>query len=125
MAVLMGSVAGSSSGLAGGIIMPAPKMVSDVTPMTVKQRPPAIKLQLGQWRRAVYGLTKNSAGVLLPGCTVDLFDTATDTKRDSCVSDASARYEVSAYLDGPFYIVAYLAGSPDVAGTTVNTLIGF
>lgn len=121
MAVLMGSVAGSSSRLAGGLLAPAPRMENERS-LTVTSRPDS---KLGQWRRAIYGLTKTSAGVLLPGCTVDLFDTATDTKRDTCVSDASARYEVSAYLDGPFYIVAYLAGTPDVAGTTVNTLIGF
>lgn len=121
MAVLMGSVAGSSSRLAGGLLAPAPKMENERV-LTVTKLPSS---KLGQWRRAIYGFTKNSVGTLLPGCTVDLFDTATNTLRDTCVSDVNAYYEVSAYIDGPFYIVAYLAGTPDVAGTTVNSLIGF
>ena len=59
-----------------------------------------------------------------PAATPKLYDTPTDALIAQTVSDASpaiTRYSVSLY--GPFYVVAYLLGSPDVAGTTINTLI--
>jgi hypothetical protein len=69
----------------------------------------------------ISGVTKDSTGAPLAGVTVDLFDTRTDVKLDSEVSDGSGAY-VFNVTSGPFYIVAYKAGEPDVAGTTVNTL---
>lgn len=74
-----------------------------------------------QW--LISGITKNSAGTPLPGCTVVVYTTVDDMPRGSTVSDASGNYSIS--VDGNAqtrYCVAYLAGSPDVAGTTVDTL---
>ncbi|CAB4144987.1 hypothetical protein UFOVP891_61 [uncultured Caudovirales phage] len=72
---------------------------------------------------AISGVTKDSAGTALAACVVDMFNTVTDVKCDSVTSDAAGVYESRA-LNGcsPYYAVAYKAGSPDVAGTTVNTL---
>ena len=80
----------------------------------------------------IAGTTKNSAGVALGGCTVDLFTTqgggasADDALYATTVSDATTgAYAFSVPSNGwTFYAVAYKAGAPDVAGTTVNTLVG-
>lgn len=71
---------------------------------------------------ALSGVTKDSAGGLLGNCTVDLFVTGVDTFVASTVSDGSGNFTLLPTVSGPFYLVAYLAGAPDVAGTTVNTL---
>lgn len=69
------------------------------------------------------GQTLNSSGSALPFCTVDLFDSATDIKIATTVSDSSANYSFTLGYDSLYYYeVAYLASAPDVAGTTVNTL---
>lgn len=74
----------------------------------------------------ISGITKDSAGLALGSVMLDLFLTASDTKIDSVTSDATTgAYSFSVTsTPGPFYIVAYKAGAPDVAGTTVNTLTG-
>jgi hypothetical protein len=72
----------------------------------------------------ISGTTKDSTGAALGSCVVDLFYTRDDTLAAKVTSDANGAF---AFLIGPnlsCYIVAYKAGSPDVAGTTVNTLVG-
>ena len=71
----------------------------------------------------ISGVTKDSAGASLGSCVVQLFRTPSDTLVAEITSDASGNYSFSNPGSGPFYVVAYKAGSPDVAGTTVNTLI--
>lgn len=72
------------------------------------------------------GVTKDSTGAVLGNCVVDWFDTATDAKIGTTTSDANGLYEFRSAGQPPnaYYLVAYKAGSPDVAGTTVNTLVG-
>jgi len=73
----------------------------------------------------ISGITKNSSGVALPSCSVALYRTAGDVFIDRVTSDGSGAYSFS--TAGPseaYYVVAYEAGSPDVAGTSVNTLTG-
>jgi hypothetical protein len=55
---------------------------------------------------------------------VELFDTARDVMMQRTTSDVNGAYEFSVSPQLTFYLVAYKAGSPDVAGTTVNTLTG-
>lgn len=79
---------------------------------------PAVQYRIG-------GITKDAAGNALPACTVKLYQTGNDLEIDRTVSDANGNYSFSTL--GPaenYYCVAYLAGSPDRAGTTVNTLTG-
>jgi len=71
---------------------------------------------------ALSGVTKDASGVALGGCTVDMFVTGTDAFIASTVSDGSGNFTLLPPASGPYYLVAYLAGAPDVAGTTVNTL---
>jgi len=72
----------------------------------------------------IAGITKDSSGNRLGNCVVDLFYTQDDTRAAQVLSDQDGNFT---FLIGPSlacYIVAYKAGSPDVAGTTVNTLVG-
>lgn len=73
---------------------------------------------------SISGVTKDSAGAALGGCRVELFRTADDSSVSHVQSDANGAYIVPASNLLQHYLVAYKAGSPDVAGTTVNTLVG-
>lgn len=74
---------------------------------------------------AIAGVTKDSTGVALAACTVTLFRTGSNVQVDQVVSDGSGNYSFPNVSPGSsYYVVAYKAGAPDVAGTTVNTLIG-
>lgn len=73
----------------------------------------------------ISGVTKDSAGSALADCTVDILRTVNDALVCSVTSDGSGNYVSNPVgLGEKFYAVAYKAGSPDVAGTTVNTLTG-
>lgn len=74
-------------------------------------------------RYVITGVTKDSTGAALGLVTVDLFDTANDIIRATTISDANGNYLVDAQINTTYYLVAYKAGAPDVAGTTVNTLV--
>lgn len=129
MGVLVGGVAGSSSRLSGGLLTTAAKMVGEPQPMSILRAGPSLGVRLGKFRKILYDgvslpLTKDSTGTPLPACVVKAFATPTDAEVDQAVSDSSAAYEISVYTDAQHYVVAYLAGSPDRAGTTVNTLTG-
>lgn len=70
------------------------------------------------------GITRDATAAPLGLCTVDMFKTLTDEKVATTTSDVSGNFSFNiAPVSGPFYLVAYLVGSPDVAGTTVNTLV--
>lgn len=93
--------------------MGIPAIIAGRTPL------PAIKLLIS-------GVTKDSSGVILGSCTVTLFRTDDDLKIDEVVSDATTGqylFTTAGHAEN-YYIVAYKAGSPDVSGTTVNTLTG-
>lgn len=71
----------------------------------------------------ITGVTRNSSGTVLASCAIDLFEAGSDLLKDRVVSGADGSFTLSNPGTGPFYLVAYKAGSPDVAGTTVNTLM--
>lgn len=74
----------------------------------------------------IVGLTTDTDGVtIIPGCVVHLFRTADDVEIDIMISDANGVFEFrGAGAAQNHYCVSYLPGSPDKAGTTVNTLVG-
>jgi hypothetical protein len=73
----------------------------------------------------ITGVTRSSTGVALGTCRVELFFTLTDVQADWTTSDASGNFTFkSAQVGKTYYIVAYKAGSPDVFGTSLNTLTG-
>ncbi len=73
----------------------------------------------------ISGVTRDSTGATLDSCVVDIFDTVTNNFLATTVSDTNGNYSIG--VNGSpaarFYAVAYKAGSPDVEGTTVNTLV--
>lgn len=73
--------------------------------------------------RAIIGVSRDSTGAILGNCNLHLFTSSADTITKITTSDASGNFRFDSPGSGPFYIVAYKAGSPDIAGTTVNTLI--
>ena len=71
---------------------------------------------------ALTGISRDSAGVALGNCVIELFQTGGDIITQTTMSDAGGNFSFSNPSTGPFYLNAYKVGSPDVAGTTVNTL---
>ena len=94
--------------------------------------PPIIQVSTGRgvynqtdWynsNSSIIGVTRDSAGVVLGSCQVDLFSSI-DVVIASVISDVSGNFSFSNPGTGPFYIVAYRTGAPDVAGVSVNTLL--
>ena len=84
-------------------------------------------------RYLLTGVTKDSSGVALGGCTIEVFENipgAVDSEPkgrlvNMATSDASGNYsvEVHAGKGVTFQCDAYKAGAPDVSGTTVNTFV--
>lgn len=73
----------------------------------------------------ISGVTKDSGGSALGGCVVQLFRTDNDQFIAEVTSEATTgAYSFSVANDATYYLVAYKAGSPDVSGTTVNTIVG-
>jgi len=124
VSVLVGGIPGNSSRLGGGLAGTGPEMMSDVTPCALQVSPKSLGPNVGKFRRAIVGITKDSAGAALGACTVHAFRTPDDVEVDQQPSDVSGNYEVSVYDDGPFYLKAEKAGAPNVAGATDNTLVG-
>ena len=83
-------------------------------------------------RYLLTGITKDSAGSPLGSCSIEVFETIPGVVGNepkgrlvnTGTSDASGNYsiEVHSKTGATFRCVAYKGGSPDVAGTTVNTL---
>ncbi len=70
------------------------------------------------------GTTRNSRGTPLPNVVVDVFNEATEAFLGTATSNASGAYTVTLSASSTaVFAVGYLAGSPDVAGTTLNNLI--
>lgn len=68
------------------------------------------------------GTTRDSAGAPLGGCAVHLFNSA-DVEIAETVSDGGGAFSfLTDQNSGTYYLVAYLPGSPDRAGTSANTL---
>lgn len=73
---------------------------------------------------SIRGITKDSAGAVLPSCDVTLYRTADDSVSGRAVSDVLGAYWIDASNALFHYAKAYKAGAPDVAGITKNNLVG-
>ena len=71
--------------------------------------------------QTISGVTRDSTGNALAGCSVWLFDTRTKAFLDEEISDGSGAFVFG--FSGPCFVVAYSA-SGAVAGVTLNTLAG-
>jgi len=77
-----------------------------------------------KWFTTISGQTQDCNGSPVAGCIVKLYATATDTLMMSTISDANGVFSFLIPSTLQYYIVAYKAGGSDLAGTTVNTLMG-
>lgn len=77
-----------------------------------------------KYQYSITGVTRDSAGVALGSCVVELYRTDDTGLAGKVTSDGAGNYAFLGVGPGPFFAVAYKAGSPDIAGTTVNTLRG-
>lgn len=116
-----------------GVAAPEPEVIGrrdlTVSGATLATHP-ALADPIAQWtptgrHYVISGVTKDRAGLVLPACTVKLFRTSDDALTATTLSDASTgAFSFGGLNTVAYYVVAYKAGSPDVAGTTVNTLVG-
>jgi hypothetical protein len=72
----------------------------------------------------IAGVSKDSTGAALGGCTVKLFNSTTDIMEQITISDGSGNYSFNVDKTQQYYAVFYKAGGTPVAGTTLNTLAG-
>lgn len=74
--------------------------------------------------RFIKGITKDSGGTAISDVTVQAFRTADDVYLGQDVSRSDGTYTCPTDVAAgtPCYLVAYKAGSPDIGGTTVNTI---
>lgn len=78
----------------------------------------------GQGQLKIRGTTRDSSGVAMSSCIVQCFRTSDDLFVSECTSDGAGYFEaLTPYSGVAHYLVCYKAGSPDIAGTSVNTLI--
>lgn len=106
------------------VLWPRSSMQGDARLLRMPTRwaPPPRKYG-GQQMKKLQGITRDSAGAVLGGAEVHAFLTASDQFFRQVTSDAGGYFDLgSEYAGVNHYLVAYKAGSPDVAGTTVNTL---
>jgi hypothetical protein len=86
----------------------------------------------GERNLRISGITMDVTQTALANCIVKLFDTTTDAFSYQVVSTSNGSYVIDLQIilskinsqTQTWYLVAYKSGSPDVAGTTVNTLQG-
>lgn len=83
----------------------------------------------------ISGLTRDSTQAVLGNCTLKVFEVVNGAATNEepkgrlvnmGTSDANGNYSIEVYSSPgvTFNVDAYKAGSPDLAGTTVNTLVG-
>ena len=84
---------------------------------------PALHTTYFQPTLRIAGVTRDSTGAIVPNAVVNLFLTVGNVFVSTQNSDANGNFIF--YLSSAipqYFLVAYLAGSPDTEGTTVNTL---
>lgn len=91
------------------------------------------EVRLGS-RYLITGVTKDQTGAVLGNCVCEAFEAVNTTNTNNpkgrlvgmTTSDANGNYSIEVYSSSTatFNVDAYKAGSPDVAGTTLNTLTG-
>lgn len=72
---------------------------------------------------ALAGVCRDINSAPVAAAIVHVFDTATNTLQATATADGSGNYTATLSIAGPLYAVAYHANSPDIAGTTLNTLM--
>jgi hypothetical protein len=86
--------------------------------MTRRYLPPLSRPQL------ISGVTKDSAGNPLAGCTVRLFRATDHLLREEITSGADGTFTFSAINDGAAYSLDAISSTGLLVGTTLMTLVG-
>ena len=75
------------------------------------------------------GVTRDKDGVALGNCRVRVFETGrmtldlVESEVGEVDSDGSGNYSIAVPMNTLYQVTAYLVGSPDLAGISVNTLV--
>jgi len=77
----------------------------------------------GQQRLKLTGTTRDNTGAVLGSCMVLGFRSSDEAFEGQMTSDTAGYFEFPCQYTTAHYLVAYKPDGPDVAGTTVNTLI--
>lgn len=78
----------------------------------------------GQQQKKIIGTTRDSGGAVLGSCVVQGFVTSTDVFVGQLASDTAGYFELpTPFVGVAHYLVCYKAGSPDVGGTSLNTIV--
>jgi hypothetical protein len=72
----------------------------------------------------ITGITRDSNGTPLGSVEVHVFRTSDDVEVAQVTSNALGVFSIQVQAGIAHYIVAYKTGTPDRAGTTLNTLVG-
>lgn len=83
---------------------------------------PSLLLLVGPHAAGVSGITIDQLGARLPSCVVKAFNSVTNVFVTSTMSDATGAYTLLLPAGNTYFLVAYKPGSPDQAGTSVNTI---
>jgi hypothetical protein len=78
---------------------------------------------MGNLSMILGGVSRDSAGNVLGSCRVMVFRTEDNSFVTETTSDASGIWSIQLLVGGPFFLVAYKSGGPDVAGTSLNTIV--
>lgn len=103
-----------------GIVQSVPRTLGAPSPQSFIETTPVFE----ERNFTITGVTKDSSGNPLGSCTVRLFNSATNVLAQTVTSDGSGNYSFIVDKTQAWYVVAYKAGAPDTAGTTVNTVVG-
>jgi hypothetical protein len=107
----------------GRVAMALSKRIGGVFPVSMQARTHALRTPRFYGAFSLSGVTRDSTGTPLGTCSVKLFEAATDIEVGQTTSDGAGAFTFRLGNNaGYFYLVAYKPGSPDVAGTSVNTL---
>lgn len=69
------------------------------------------------------GTVRDAAGnAITTGASVQLFNHTNETLEQSTVSDGSGNFSFTVGNNSPRWLKAYLVGSPDLAGLTINNV---
>ena len=84
---------------------------------------PALRTNYFQPSIRIAGVTRDATGAIVPNAIVNLFLTVGNVFVSSQNSDANGNFIFYLPSSTPqYFLVGYLAGSPDTEGTTINTL---
>lgn len=72
---------------------------------------------------SLVGVSRDPSGTAIGSCTVVCLRMPDYALLDSTISDASGNYALYPTASGPYQVLWYKSGSPDIAGISKNSLL--